>query len=69
MSDFISLTEFCQRYGKDPGNTRRLLAQGRIPGAVKVGRQWILPADARPPEDQRVKSGAYRNWRRKKTEA
>lgn len=61
---FLSVTEFAALHGKDPGNVRRLIQEGRIP-AQKVGRQWVIPAQAQPPADRRVKSGRYRNWRRK----
>lgn len=37
-----------------------LCKDGKIPGAVKTGRDWQIPADAEKPEDKRVKSGAYR---------
>lgn len=67
-SKFLSVAEFCEKFGKDPGNVRRLITQGRIP-AQKVGKQWIIPSDAAPPDDKRVKSGKYRNWRKPKTEA
>lgn len=61
---FISVQEFCEKFGKDPGNVRRLIQQGRIP-AQKIGKQWIIPEDAEPPADNRVKSGKYKNWRKK----
>lgn len=64
-SEFISVSEFAARFGKDTGNVRRLIQQGRIP-AKKIGNQWVIPADAAPPEDKRVKSGKYKNWRNKR---
>ena len=63
MERYLSVSEFAARYGKDPGNIRRLIAQGRIP-AVKIGNQWAIPSDTRPPADKRVKTGKYRNWRK-----
>ncbi|MCD7805460.1 MAG: helix-turn-helix domain-containing protein [Oscillospiraceae bacterium] len=59
MSNLLSVTEWCALHGKDPGNVRRMIAQGRIP-AVKVGKQWVIDADTEPPADLRVKSGKYR---------
>lgn len=64
-SEYLSVTEFSEKFGKDPGNVRRLIQQGRIP-AVKIGKQWAIPADAKPPADKRVKSGKYRDWRKPK---
>lgn len=63
-SNFLSISEWCALHGKDPGNVRRLIQQGRLP-AEKIGKQWVIPADAQPPADKRVKSGKYRNWRKK----
>ena len=42
-----------------------LCSQGRISGAEKVAGAWLLPKDAKKPEDARVKSGKYKNWRNK----
>ena len=53
-AEYISVTQFAQKFGKDVGNVRKLIKDGRI------------PADAEPPADKRVKSGEYRNWRKKK---
>lgn len=64
MPDFLSVTEFAALHGKDPGNVRRLILQGRIP-AQKIGSQWVIPAGTLPPADGRVKSGKYKNWRKK----
>lgn len=63
MKKYLSLSEWCALHGKNPGNTRRLIAEGRIP-AEKIGNQWVIAADILPPPDMRVKSGKYRNWRK-----
>ena len=64
MGNYLSVSQWAALHGKDPGNVRRLIQQGRIP-AEKVGNQWIIPADALPPADKRVKSGNYVDWRKK----
>ena len=64
---YLSVSEFAERTGKDVGNIRRLILAGRIP-AVKIGKQWAIPAGTEYPADARVKSGAYRNWRKKQTD-
>lgn len=64
MSDLLSVSQWAALHGKDPGNVRRLIAQGRIP-AQRVGNQWAIPADVQPPEDKRVKSGKYVGWRKR----
>lgn len=42
-----------------------LCNNGRILGAVKFGRDWAVPKSAQKPEDGRVTTGEYKNWRNK----
>lgn len=37
----------------------------RADGAVKFGRDWAVPMDTEKPEDGRVTTGEYKNWRNK----
>lgn len=67
-SNLLSVSEWCALHGKDPGNVRKLIQQGRLP-AEKIGKQWVIPADTQPPADKRVKSGKYRDWRKKKDDS
>ena len=62
--DYISVTEYAKKYNLEPSGVRRALSQGRLSGQ-KVGSQWIIPSDAPLPTDARVKSGKYKNWRKK----
>ena len=64
MLDFYTVTEYANIQGKDPGNIRRMLIQGKLAGE-KVGNQWLIPKDTTWPVDGRVKSGEYKNWRTK----
>jgi excisionase family DNA binding protein len=64
MAEYFSVTQFAKLHGMDVGRIRLLISQGRIP-AIKVGNQWCIPADTPRPEDRRVKSGKYKNWRKK----
>ena len=64
MAEYYTVTQYADRYNKDPGNIRRLLIQGRINGE-KLGSQWIIPKDEPYPSDMREKSGRYKNWRGK----
>lgn len=64
MTDFYTLLEYAERIGKDPGNLRRMLIKGQINGE-KLGKQWIIPKDTEVPPDARIKSGKYKNWRKR----
>lgn len=68
MAKLLSIKEYACAVGKDGGNIRRLILQGRLP-AVKVGNQWCIEEGTPYPADGRVKSGRYKNWRKPKTEA
>lgn len=59
----LSVSEYAIRYNKDPGNIRRLLASGRMEG-TKVGHQWVIEENTPYPDDNRISTGEYRNWRK-----
>ena len=50
---YISVAEFAAKYGKKTGIVSRLCVQKRIPGAIKKGRDWHIPAYAAYPDDAR----------------
>lgn len=62
--DLIPLPEYAVKIGKSPVTVRQKCQRGSIPGAVKVGRDWLIPADA-PYTDSRITSGQYVGWRKK----
>ena len=64
MSEYLSVTQYSKLHNMDVGNVRKFIAAGRIP-AIKIGNQWAIPADTPKPEDKRVKSGKYKDWRKK----
>lgn len=33
--------------------------KGKIKGAEKIGNMWMIPIEAEPPLDERIKSGKY----------
>ena len=44
MDNYYSVTEYSRITGKDPGNIRRMLINGRLAGE-KLGNQWVIKAD------------------------
>lgn len=64
--EYLTVSQYAKKTGKDSGNIRRMLISGRLNGK-KLGNQWIIPEDALYPSDERVKTGRYRNWRKKPT--
>ena len=64
MNDYLSLTEYAKLHGLSRPWVWRLIQSERIP-AVRIGATWAIHKDTPKPEDNRVKSGKYKNWRKK----
>lgn len=65
MEKMISVSQYCKKYRKDSGNVRRLLASGRLNG-MKIGNQWVINEYEEYPNDLRIKTGSYINYKNKK---
>ena len=48
--DYISVAEFAKRYGVAERTVRNYCSNGKIPGAVLVGKTWSVPCDAELPQ-------------------
>lgn len=57
---YLSITQTSEKWGIKQRRIRVLCAEGRIPGAQKVGSYWLIPEDAEKPKDERIKSGKYK---------
>ena len=56
--DYLSSRKIAEKWGISERSVRNYCAQGRIPGAKRIGKIWYLPETARKPE--------RRNGRQKK---
>lgn len=56
---YLSVKQTSEKWGISGRRIQRLCAEGRIQGATKIGSYWAVPADAKKPRDERVKSGKY----------
>ncbi|MEG1985267.1 MAG: DNA-binding protein [Oscillospiraceae bacterium] len=54
--EFLTTKRASELWGISPRRIALLCEQGRITGAVKAGKTWLLPPDAQKPMDQRLKS-------------
>lgn len=54
-----SVREKAEEWGITPRRVQILCGEGRVEGAVRVGRAWVIPDDAKKPDDVRIKSGKY----------
>lgn len=66
MNDFCTAEETAIKWGITARRVQIMCAEGRIEGAKKFGHAWAIPADAEKPNDARITTGAYVNWRTEK---
>lgn len=57
--DFMTIYQAAEKWNVTVRRAQVLCAEGRIEGAFRLGRAWIIPRDARKPADARIKSGRY----------
>lgn len=57
--NMITAQEYADMYGKSVEQIKVFCRKGRLSGAVKLGRDWLIPSDAPYPADNRVKTGKY----------
>ena len=49
MSNMITTTEAADRHGVARVTVRRWCQQGKVRGAVRIGRDWMIPSTATLP--------------------
>lgn len=58
--EYMTVRQAAKKWGRSVRWIQVLCEDGRIPGVVRPGRDWLIPVDARLPADARIKSGKYR---------
>ena len=56
--DYLTTIEVAKLWHITPRRISTLCTEGRIEGAVKKGNTWLIPSDAKKPEDARFKKEA-----------
>ncbi len=56
---YLSISQIAEKWNISGRRIQRLCAEGRIPGATKIGAYWAVPDDVEKPRDGRIKSGKY----------
>lgn len=59
MEANMTVKDAASLWGVSERRVAGLCKNGEIEGAVKIGRSWLIPRDAKKPMDNRVKSGNY----------
>lgn len=60
MTEMISIKEAAHRWNITTRRVSTLCKAGKINGAKKQGRCWMIPSNTEKPVDQRIKTGTYR---------
>ena len=68
IEGYTTVKAIAEMWNLKPRTVQIMCADGKIPGAVKFGRDWAVPVDAKRPEDKRVNTGEYRNYRKNSSE-
>lgn len=57
--EYLTTVELSEKWRISSRRIGVLCAEGRIEGAVKKGKTWLIPEDTKKPKDERIKSGRY----------
>ena len=52
--EYLSVRETADKWNISARMVQQFCAQGRVPGARKLGKFWTIPADAEKPQDPRI---------------
>lgn len=55
--EYLKICEVAKEWGISERGVQALCAQGKIEGATRFGRSWMIPKNAKKPIDGRTKSG------------
>ena len=57
--EYMSITQAAEKWGITPLRIQALCKEERVPGSIRIGYVWVIPADAEKLKDARVRSGKY----------
>ena len=57
--EYLSISQTAKKWGLSKRRVLVLCSENRIPGVMRVGSYWAIPADAEKPKDARIRSGKY----------
>lgn len=57
--EYLTSVEMSEKWNITSRRISVLCAEGRIEGAIKKGKTWLIPAESPKPADARIKTGKY----------
>jgi len=55
--EYLSITETAEKWGISPRRLQTLCAAGKVEGAMRFGKAWMIPKTTQKPSDGRTKAG------------
>ena len=67
--DYLSAQQAAEKWGVSARWVQSYAQKGRIDGAIRFGRNWMIPKDTEKPKDSRITTGKWVGyWRKRKEE-
>ena len=63
--NYLTIKEAAEKWDLSVRRIQEMCSVGKIEGAVKFGREWAIPKEAKKPADARIRSGKYAKGRSK----
>lgn len=54
IEGYTTVKDIAEKWNIKPRTVQIMCAEGKLPGAVKFGRDWAIPVDAKRPSDGRT---------------
>lgn len=67
-NNYLTVNQISEKWGLKLRTVQIMCSDGKIPGAIKFGRDWAILEDAERPKDNRVNTGVYKGYRNNKKE-
>ena len=64
MGKLLTTSQYARLVGRSSNRVYVRCVEGKLP-AIKIGNQWCIDEDTPYPEDGRLTSGAYVDWRKR----
>lgn len=64
IKGYLTVKEMADIWGINVRTVQIMCSENKIAGAIKFGRSWAIPVNTERPNDRRVITGRYRNWRK-----
>ena len=61
LAEYVKISQMAEKWGVSARRIRVLCAEGKIPGVIRKGNLYMIPADAQKPSDKRMKGNMGEN--------